>query len=48
MPYFVADTRLATRRNKTAIVAKTMIVMTTACTSDPLLSFNEGIAVLHN
>ena len=36
------------RRKDTAIVANTMIVITTAWTSGPLLSFNDGIAVLHS
>ena len=30
------------------MVANTMIVITTASTSGPLLSLREGIAVLHN
>ena len=48
IPYFVAETRLATRRKQTAIEANTIMVMTTPSTPGPLLSFKEGIAVLHN
>lgn len=55
MPYVAAEKGRdaavmyrATRRRETATIASTIIVIVIACTWDPLLSFRDGIAVLHN
>ena len=48
IPYLVVEIHRATSRKRTAIDANTMIGITTASISRPLLSFKEGIAVVHS